>query len=161
MTGHPTIHRKLWLEALVKNNGFTRGVELGVHQGVTFSHLVNSCPNLTMYGVDPWPVDYAEVWHADLVEKFKDNERAILIKGSSFTAHELFEDGSLDFVFIDADHQYESVKKDIMNWYFKIKPGGYICGHDIGQNRVRKAVEEFNMRYERGIDAIWFWKVEY
>ena len=41
-----------------------------------------------------------------------------------------FEDKSVDFVFIDADHRYESVKKDIVAWIPKIRPGGIIAGHD-------------------------------
>jgi len=161
MTKHPTInHRKTWLESLVKDNGFTRGAELGVHQGVTYSYLMHNCPGLTLYGIDTWAVDYANVWYEDLLEEFKDNDKAVLIKESTFTAHEHIEDGSLDFVFIDADHETESVKKDIMNWYFKIKPGGYLCGHDIDQERVRKAVEGLNITYETAIDDIWFKKVE-
>jgi predicted O-methyltransferase YrrM len=41
-----------------------------------------------------------------------------------------YQDDSLDFVFIDAGHDYDSVTKDITNWYPKIKNGGIIAGHD-------------------------------
>jgi predicted O-methyltransferase YrrM len=37
-------------------------------------------------------------------------------------------DGSLDFVFIDADHRYLAVIKDLAAWTPKLKPGGTLCG---------------------------------
>ena len=53
-----------------------------------------------------------------------------------------FEDGSLDFIFIDASHQYPDVLKDIKLWSKKVKIGGYITGHDIDMDGVRQAVTE-------------------
>ena len=41
-----------------------------------------------------------------------------------------FPDNSLDFIFIDGDHRYAEVKKDLIMWYPKLKPGGVFCGHD-------------------------------
>jgi predicted O-methyltransferase YrrM len=54
-------------------------------------------------------------------------------------------DGSLDFVFIDADHSYEAVAADIDAWRSKVKPGGILSGHDYGHRRfpgVAQAVDE-------------------
>jgi predicted O-methyltransferase YrrM len=45
-------------------------------------------------------------------------------------AASLFQDGSLDGVFIDADHTYEAVKMDIQNWMPKVRKGGILAGHD-------------------------------
>ena len=65
---------------------------------------------------------------------------------SSAAASRRYEAGSLDFVLVDADHSYESVKNDLELWYPKVKNGGIICGDDF--NRVHfpgvvKAVTEF------------------
>ena len=161
MVAHPDDHRKLWLEKLVKDNKFTRGAELGVHEGVTYSHLLAACPNLMLYGVDLWehrPI--CKQWYDELKASFKDNSNAVLIKESTFTAHSNIEDASLDFVFIDADHQYESVKKDIVNWLPKVRPGGYICGHDINKQFVLQAITKTIKTYETGPDLIWFKQVE-
>jgi len=48
----------------------------------------------------------------------------------SIEAVKLYEDESIDFMFIDANHEYESIKEDIETWLPKIKLGGYIGGHD-------------------------------
>ena len=53
-------------------------------------------------------------------------------------------DASLDFVFIDAEHTYDAVKQDIAAWEPKIKPGGWVMGHDYCDKfpGVRQAVQE-------------------
>jgi len=48
----------------------------------------------------------------------------------SAEALRIFNDETLDFVFIDADHRYKAVKRDIVGWWQKLKTGGMICGHD-------------------------------
>ena len=60
-------------------------------------------------------------------------------------AHDFVEDRSLDLLFIDALHDYESVRDDISYWQPKVKHGGIICGHDYENRRfpgVKQAVHE-------------------
>jgi hypothetical protein len=57
-------------------------------------------------------------------------ERCEMIKGYSPSASEMFEDASLDFVYIDGAHDYNSVKSDLDAWYKKLKIGGILSGHD-------------------------------
>jgi len=85
-----------------------------------------------------------------------------IIRDLSVTSAELFQDGSLDFVYIDAAHDYQSVKQDIKAWYPKVKKGGIFAGHDYAlqtivfdQNglykncviEVKPAVDEFAKEY--------------
>ena len=66
-----------------------------------------------------------------------------VIVGDSAASADRFEDGSVDFCFIDAAHDYESVRRDICAWLPKIRPGGVIAGHDYPWPEVQRAVLEF------------------
>lgn len=78
-------------------------------------------------------------------------------------------DRSLDFVFIDSDHSYEAVRADLESWLPKVKPGGFIGGHDYGHPRegsgygVQRAVDQFAISYEQAVDTgqdyTWFFRV--
>jgi hypothetical protein len=55
-----------------------------------------------------------------------------------------YEDLSLDFVFLDADHAYDAVRHDLAAWWPKLRPGGLFAGHDYVWSRgVRAAVDAF------------------
>lgn len=60
----------------------------------------------------------------------------------STRAAEEYEDASLDFVYIDAAHDYDNVIADIKAWLPKVKPGGTLAGHDYGSIGVYRAVNE-------------------
>ena len=70
----------------------------------------------------------------------------MIVKYHSVEASELVECGSLDFVFSDANHTFESVMQDLHAWFDKIKSGGLFCGDDYASNRhpgVTSAVNHF------------------
>jgi predicted O-methyltransferase YrrM len=76
---------------------------------------------------------------------FDDGFHVNLIEAESVAASGMYPDASLDFVFIDANHTYEAVKRDIDAWLPKMKPGGIISGHDYtvwGDFGVIQAVTE-------------------
>lgn len=65
------------------------------------------------------------------------------IRKDSVEASLDYADKSLDFVFIDADHSYEGVKRDIISWLPKMKNGSILAGHDYGWSPdVRRAVKD-------------------
>lgn len=57
-------------------------------------------------------------------------------------AHSLFPDGSLDLIFIDASHDYDSVIRDIKLWKPKLSKGGIMAGDDFSWSGVNRAVKE-------------------
>jgi predicted O-methyltransferase YrrM len=67
-----------------------------------------------------------------------------IIKNDSLNEAAKYEDGYFDIVYIDASHDYESVKKDILTWLPKVKEKGIICGDDYvsGWLGVIQAVNE-------------------
>ncbi len=143
--------------------GLTRmGVEVGVYKGNLSSRLLKADPNLLLFMVDPWKAaayrddtdEYSkltqEYWDEIMemaflaVSPFK--ERAQVIRKSSVEAAEMFDDRSLDFVFLDADHSYDAVAVDIEHWWPKVRIGGLLCGHDYRDDKhpgVKRAVHEF------------------
>lgn len=160
------------------------GAEIGVFTGALSSKLLQE-NGLTLYMVDAWTVSdkespYAKSgdFHAKLTQDEQDKyfefarksvefagENAIIIRKHSVDAAQLVEDGSLDFVFIDADHSYEGCKSDIQAWSPKIKRGGLLSGHDYKNVEypcfgVDKAVDEFcisnDLPVELGDNFTWF-----
>ncbi len=63
-----------------------------------------------------------------------------VVQADSVQAAAQVENGSIDWVFIDALHDYRSVRDDIRAWAPKVKPGGLISGHDYGRAGVTDAV---------------------
>ena len=53
-----------------------------------------------------------------------------------------FANNSVDFVYLDGDHQYEPVKSEIEAWYPKVRVGGILAGHDYVE---RSHIEEFGV----------------
>jgi len=121
-----------------------KGVEVGTFKG-EFSKEIMELWSGTLYMVDVWsaldPTKYidasnhgnfnrGEIYGAAIDNTTGYENRAIMIRANSEIASDIFADESLDFVYIDANHAYDYVVKDIELWYPKIKPGGYLCGHD-------------------------------
>jgi len=81
--------------------------------------------------------------------KFPNNERVFFHKEYSCDAVKKFPDGFFDWVYIDADHDYESIKNDLELWNKKVKYRGYMCGHDYSPkiSGVIRAVNEFMIRH--------------
>ena len=139
------LRRSRWTEmpVLFKDLGFTKGVELGVYRGSFSRVLCKLNPNLHLIGVDAWTVyqNYKDFTVDDLEEKaFLDAKartegmNVTFIKALSTDAVKRFADESLDFVFIDANHDYEHVVEDIAAWSKKVRKGGLVCGHDYIKN---------------------------
>jgi predicted O-methyltransferase YrrM len=66
-------------------------------------------------------------------------------------------DKSLQFVFIDGDHRYDGVIRDLEAWIPKVRPGGFIAGHDIDVPDVAKAVTQRIGKYNLSEPRTW-WK---
>lgn len=142
--------------------GFKVGAEVGSCYGVFAEKMYQNIPDLTLFVVDSW--DNAETRrrervHARNVEWFCRNAlanyRPIIMKMFSTEAAKFIADGSLDFVYIDAAHDYENVKKDIHAWEPKVRKGGIVSGDDYyefpsGHGGVIPAVDEYVK--EHGID---------
>ena len=147
----------------------TLGAEIGVRGGVTISHLLKTFTELVMYAVDPWEhqpgalEDYTKWDFDDIYKKYQDRvfgceDRIIELKEYSVSASSNVADGSLDFVFIDAQHDYKSVRQDIIAWMPKVKKGGIVSGHDYQRkfSGVMQAVDELLPGRKTGLETCWY-----
>jgi len=117
-----------------------KGVEVGSFKG-EFARTILEKWQGTLYMVDAWYEleDYNDMSNIGLnqdayleamrsINEFRD--RAYMLRCLSNQAVDLFPDESLDFVYIDANHEYSYVVEDIKLWYPKVKKGGIVAGHD-------------------------------
>lgn len=85
------------------------------------------------------------------------------VRLTSVQASQLYDNKSLDFVFLDGDHSYESVHEDIQAWLPKVKLGGFIGGHDYGPPGlfpgVAQAVHELCANFTPVMPHSWLMQV--
>ena len=70
----------------------------------------------------------------------KDFTNVEVLQMTSEEASKRFKDASIDIVYIDGDHRYEAVKKDIELWMPKLKDDGILSGHDFAYQSVLRAI---------------------
>lgn len=108
------------MEALARQEGWKRGIEVGLGTGLLFRRFL--ALGIDMVGVDLGrrPERRAEV---------ETLGGTVHWMASHDAAHHV-PDGWADFVFIDAAHSFAAVKDDIARWLAKVRPGGWFGGHD-------------------------------
>jgi len=127
-------------------------VEVGSFEGVStllFSKFVD-----TIYSVDCYdykvPSEGRIPTHDQLfkeaeklfIARTKDIKNIIKIRKTSVEAAKDFKDRSLDIVYIDAEHDEDSIREDIRIWKKKIKFGGYLAGHDYYLPYIERILNE-------------------
>jgi hypothetical protein len=133
-------------------------VEVGAWKGKSTAYMaveiINSGKNIKFDTIDLWSglgsaayIDDKDVQEYTLYETFLKNIEPVKhvvnpIRMHSAEAASLYPTQSLDFVMIDAGHDYEDVKADLFAWLPKIKPGGLIAGDDFPDPGVQRAVRE-------------------
>ena len=168
--------RSKFLEKTIKENNYKIGVEIGVQQGHTFKHLLTTCQDLNLYGVDIWSLknvrsngttsaglqnDTSSVnygFYKSLEKWVEENAtgRGHLIRKFTLDGAKDFEDESLDFIFIDASHQYPDVLKDMRAWIPKVRKGGLVSGDDYDMDGVNRSVKEYGHPFEVEM-PVWWW----
>jgi hypothetical protein len=145
--------RKNVLKELIENNNFQTMVEVGVDTGKTTFYLLDNISNLKIYAID---TDIKKFYNKDIAKKY--NDRLIPIQGYSYEVADQIPDNTIDIVFIDGDHSYEGVKKDIHAYRPKLKSTGLLTGHDIDYPGVNKAVNELIKKFDIGSNFVWIQK---
>lgn len=126
----------------LNENNCKVGIEIGSYEA-NYSNYILSNWKGKLYLVDVWRYiskgEYDDMSNQynpkQILSSVIDNlsgyeQRAILIRSDSIEATNLFQDESLDFIYIDANHKYKYVYNDMISWYPKLKKGGIFSGHD-------------------------------
>lgn len=144
------------LRTFLKHNKFkgSNMIEIGSYMGESTMLFASSQLFNKIYAIDPYIGDepfnsLSEITWKDVKEQFYINTRffnniELIQEYSQYTVSK-FEDKSIDFIYIDANHTYESVKNDLQLYLPKLKSNSVIAGHDycdIKWPGVIKAVNE-------------------
>jgi len=137
-------------------------VEIGSYKGQSTAYMAveiaNSNKTIEFYAIDTWEGSAENIDKSsphfntnisELYSTYLNNTSSVSqyirnIKSNSIEASKLFENESVDIVFIDACHEYSCVHEDILAWLPKVKKGGILAGHDYnhGWPGVNTAVNE-------------------
>lgn len=125
---------------------FRSGAEIGVSTGKFSKHLCSCNKRLNLLAIDAWTLypgydddlgrktritqDELDKHLERAKERLARYKRCKIIRAFSLDAAKVIPDNSLDFVYLDANHEANAVMADILAWTPKVKKGGIICGHD-------------------------------
>lgn len=174
-------HRGLWRPFMEKYDCQVI-CEIGIREGSNLMKMAEHNPKIAV-GIDSWVDDGVtsrndlgfsqEVlnWQCETVKnKFADKPFVTIYKEYSFDAVKRFPDEYFDLIYIDADHSYEGCLRDIIDWYPKIKKGGFLIGDDYVIKQLAKtgvtfgvieAVNEFAKKNNLTIYElpVWGWAI--
>ncbi len=143
---HPKLKVREDLADLINERNFTKMIEVGLRYGRSRA-LLARWPNIEQYyGIDPWEQQ------ANYMDVSNDNNNAVqdrihrnvkmrlcrlygkhkitIIRNYSANACKLFEPKSIDFIYLDARHDYCGITEDLNNYYPILKCDGLMGGHD-------------------------------
>lgn len=133
--------------------GFTTGAEIGVAEGYLSEAMFKVIPNLKLYCIDIWQPYRGNQWsgssarnihHFDVAKERLSKYNAVIIRKMSMDAIKDIPDGSLDFVYIDANHGFDYVMEDLIEWSKKVRIGGIVSGDDYYNFRKAGVIEAVN-----------------
>ena len=144
-------------------------MEIGVAYGYHAEQMLEALPSIEYHGVDPYlsRYDANDSFSDDVAKLFDDTPqkamdrlyesvsvklshyapRVTLSRSTSQAVCARLENSSLDLIFIDGDHRFEVVSKEIKDLWEKLKAGGILAGDDYNWPDVKRAVDEFSTSY--------------
>lgn len=133
--------------------------EIGVAFGNFSREIINICKPEKLYLIDAWEGERFGSGIDTVMQNFEDEIKMELVeikRGFSFDVLYQFEEESIDIVYIDTDHSYDTTWKELQICSQKVKKNGFICGHDYTKYNtssridygVYDAVNRFCVEYE-------------
>lgn len=151
---------------VIKENGFKKCAEVGIGYGLHANEILMNTDIEMLYLIDPVKYYPNDVFAEDIMKyggfeklftnimkylSIYDSRYHLFRKESVTITNNEIMDGSLDAVFIDADHSYEAVTQDLYFWWGKLRLGGWLLGDDYAScwPGTTQAVDEF--AYKNGL----------
>ena len=155
-------NRRSMYSALLSRGGI--GVELGVERGDNAWDLLGIAQPSKLFLVDRWRrthnaplfVKRQEKRYGYVTERFArktKSGRVTIFRESTDDAAHHFSKGSLDWIYIDANHVFAAVLLDIQHWAGKLKEGGVLMLHDFSLSVANGGVVEAAL-YELANSAV-------
>jgi len=119
--------------------GFTNGVEVGTYKGHFALEICLAIPTLHLTCIDPWIAYGTGIMHRSqkwedryykLAERRVRGKNVTIVRKTSMEGVLEFADRSVDFVWIDGNHDFDFAMLDLIHWTAKVKPGGIVAVHD-------------------------------
>ena len=145
-------HGRRSLAKLARDLRCRRGVEIGTHDGESAVMWLAANSRLHLTCVDPYLTYNARhsqedqnAHYAEATERLKPYN-AEIVRAKSLEVVDGFKDRSVDFVYIDGDHEFDWVMQDLIRWAPKVRGGGLVILHDYcvsWRAGVMKAVDAY------------------
>lgn len=163
------------VEYIKKIPGPIVGCELGICLGFTLRHILDEVAQVEkVYAIDAYKPyqdwwgfvgqEMIDTWREAMVDRLSAHADKIeFIEEYTDKAAQYVPDDSLDYIFIDGDHSYDAVSRDLRSYWPKVKNGGIFAGHDWNLPDVNRAVKDFRKEYGIYTDMkfceknVWLW----
>lgn len=134
--------------------------EIGVDQGDFTAEIIGASQPKSLHLIDMWGTRrYSQRKFECVTKRFEDqitDGSVIVHRQSSLDAATEFDNKVFDWVYIDTTHAYELTAAELRAYAPKVKPGGFIVGHDYVMGNwskvlrygVVEAVHEFCVEYD-------------
>lgn len=148
-------------QKLIQDHQVEIAIEVGSWMGASARDIAKMLPpNGYLISVDTWlgseehqpgesfyTIPIQQLFHQFLSNTIHENlqHKIIPMRTESVNAAKLLASINFkaDFIYIDAAHDYESIKADLYAWYPLLKEGGVFCGDDFHHPPIIQAVNEF------------------
>ena len=158
-------HRHALLRSLPRN---AVCAEIGVWKGDFSRRILAVTRPRKLHLIDPWQFreELPDRWYGGVLAKRQSDmdaiydevtrtlgDKAIIHRGTSEEVLRTMADSYFDWIYIDGDHGYDGVLRDLELGWQKVRAGGYIAGDDLHWGRsqglpVKRAVDEFIERHD-------------
>jgi len=145
----------------LNNNENSIFVEIGTWEGDFTVAILENTNCKKIYCIDPYKhfynneypdamnkltqAEFDEVYNKTRKRLEKYGDRVEFIRKTSLEASYIFENESIDFVYIDGNHDFKYVDEDIRVWFPKVKSGGFLCGDDLYSRDLSKYDSDGNI----------------